>query len=546
MHVRFAVLIGLVVGCCFNNACKSLASAEFAIEPDTAAIARKAEILDSLAATPAPRARFNVVVLLADDLAKYDVACYGGGAVPTPNLDALAQQGVQYNAAYITSPVCSPSRAGMLTGRYQQRFGFEFQMHDRYLKNAFQYYGFQMIRSDPWHPIKVKKVPDNRAIFHQGLPLQEITLAELLKTQGYTTACLGKWHLGTFEGALPCARGFDEHYGFYASHSLYAPEDNPDVVDHRLKKRRDWSDQFMWESQREGNCALYSNCCLTQDSTYLTDLLAQKAVRFLEAHQAEPFFLYVPFSAVHTPLQAPIELVAEFDTVKDPAQRIYYAMIKSLDLAVGRIVGALDSLNLAENTLLVFLSDNGGATYTTVADNSPLKGGKITHFEGGVNVPLLARWPGKLPAGETVDVPVSSLDLFATVAEALDINFPADRPLDGRSLVSLAQDFPAQNTPASEARPLFWRAGYMKSVRLGDWKLVWDTKTARTRLYALTENNFELTDVSPKHPEVVNRLKSLIEAWEATLREPLWPANVVYRYRETRGGGKQERFNFPN
>jgi len=370
----------------------------------------------------------NIILIIVDDLGKTDVSLYGEGKVNTPNIDKLGSEGVVFDQAYVTSPVCSPSRAAIMTGRYPQRFGFTYQMHEFYLANRLQYFGFKyFLDSDPWLPHGLESVPDEQMARKQGLPPSEITLPELLKKEGYMTALIGKWHLGVHEQNTPCNFGFDYQYGFYASHSLYAMESDQDIVN--VKIDEDFSDAYIWKGQRNGPHAIYRNCSLVEEKEYLTNAITRECKEFIQSHKDTTFFLIASYNAPHTPLQAPSAYVDQFQHVDDPVKRVYYAMIACLDDAIGELMNHLQALDLDKNTLIFLISDNGGATYTHTTDNSPLRGGKITDFEGGLNVPMIFKWGDRLPKGKMYSNPVSSMDIFATITSALDIDLPQESAL---------------------------------------------------------------------------------------------------------------------
>ncbi len=375
----------------------------------------------------------NVVLIVADDLGKHDVSVYPSASVPTPSLERLAQEGVTFAAGYVTTPVCSPSRAGLLTGRYPQRFGFEILTHDRYPRSRLEaWLAKNVFSSHGWHAAEPPRVPLPSDISRQGLPPGEITLAELLRKAGYATAIFGKWHLGWSDAASPGQHGFDYQYGFYDAFSLYADPDDPNFVGVRGDY---FADRWQWWTGRSGNTAIRRNGVVIEESGYLTDRIAAEASAWIRANRERPFFAYVPFNAPHAPLQAPRSYVERFASEPNPDRRVYLAMIAALDDAVGRILATLDEAGVADRTLVIFTSDNGAATYTGIASNAPLRAGKLTNFEGGVNVPLVLRWPGRLPAKAAYREPVSTLDLFATIAKAAALELPADRPYDGVDLL---------------------------------------------------------------------------------------------------------------
>lgn len=468
----------------------------------------------------------NVVVILADDLSWMDVSLYGGKNVLTKHIDAIGQQGVTFTEGYISSPICAPSRAGLLTGRYQQRFGFEINIHERYPKNRIEYFVYaNLLNTGDWKVAQHEDwaIPTFEDMHKQGLPPTEFTLAELLQTKGYQTAAIGKWHLGYNETAIPIKRGFDYHYGFYEAFSLYAPTDKENIINQHLS---DFSDPHIWNKGRTGNCAIRRNDQVIQEDTYLTTKIAQETNQWIKEHQEEPFFVYVPFSAPHTPFQATQEYYDQYAHIQSPKKRIYYAMIHALDDAVGSIMNNLKELGLEENTLVVFLSDNGGATYTGAADNSPLKGGKFTNFEGGIRVPFMMQWKGKLPAGKSYEKPVSALDIFATTTQVAQVQLPEDREFDGVNLMPYLLDTAYQNQVPHPA--LYWRSEYHKAIRKGEWKLIQDDLANQTVLYHIPTDKEETNNQAAQHPAVVKSLQQDLQNWEKQLMNPRWPRVMDY------------------
>ena len=483
-------------------------------QPDPELLAGKESYLTQTKAntsTPKP----NVIILFADDLGKYDISLYGGKDVPTPQIDTLAASGVTFTDGYVTAPICSPSRAGLLTGRYQQRFGHELQPGDMYPRCRFQILVANCLIRGPWKINGSKTYPSQASMNAQGLRQSEITFADLAKTQGYATGIIGKWHLGHSEGFTPLERGFDYHYGFLAAATLYVPGGTPGIVNHR---HGDVTDIFIRHKGRSGTASIRSNAEIIEEKDYLTEKFAKEATEFIERNKDRPFLLYVPFNAVHTPFQVPTRYYERFSAVKDKNKRTYYAMISALDDAVGEIVNKVREAGLEEKTLIVFCSDNGGATYTRATTNAPLKGGKLTHFEGGINVPFLMSWKGKIPPNTLYHEPVSTLDIFATIASNIDAPLPQDRPYDGVDLVDKVNS----HEPAHEA--LFWRSGTSKAVRKGDWKLVISEKSGKIWLYNLVTDKSETTDLSQKNPDIVAELQAALKEWEKGLIAPLWPS----------------------
>ncbi len=511
-----------------------LSSKEWNFEFDKKMIASKREFLDRIRGGTSStyhsqsEAPPNILLITADDLGKTDISLYGGETVQTPNIDAIGAEGVTFTDAYCSSPICSPSRAGMLTGRYQQRFGMEVQPQNRYARNRLEYFVVKhFIDTGQWFLVEFGSTPKKSAIEKQGLPPSEITLGELLKSAGYRTGITGKWHLGFHEEFIPNNRGFDDQYGFYEAFSLYAPAGSPGIVEYRHDY---YANKHIWKQERTGSCAVRRNHEVIEEPEYLTFRIAEEANRFLEENREEPFFLYVPFSAPHTPFQAPEEYCDRFSHVEDKNKQVYYGMIAALDDAVGMIMEKLSKLGLDENTLVMFASDNGGATYTDATENAPLKGGKFMNFEGGINVPAMVRWKGTLPGGTAYSPMVSLLDFFSTAAGAAGVPLPEDRVIDGKNLLPYLRG--GNGKPTRETKPhraLFWRAAYNKAVRSGPWKLIIDEKKGRELLYNLENDKVEKRNLAARRPDVVDRLKAMLEEWEKGLMGPLWPRVMDFR-----------------
>jgi len=471
----------------------------------------------------------NILLIMVDDLSVADIDLYTESApVSTPQMNRLAAEGILFNNAYVTSPICSPSRASIATGRYQQRFGYEFQMHNRYLRNRLEYVAFKYFVGDhKWQPQFQEEVPTPSAIEKQGLPPSEITIAELLQKQGYSTGMVGKWHLGINERNLPCALGFDEFWGFYESHSLYIPEGTPGYVDQKIEG--DWTDPYIWSGQRNGPHAIYEQCNIDEEPEYLTFRIADKAIDFMERQQDGPFFLWASFNAPHTPLQAPIEYVEQFDHVKDPVKKVHYAMIKALDDALGNVFNYLDESGLSENTIVFLISDNGGAEYNLTTDNGNYRGGKITLFEGGTKVPFVMRSPGQASSGITYDYPVISPDIFATISAVAGAELPRDRTYDGKNLAeSISSGLPTHDQ-------LFWQAGFNRSIRTTEWKLIWNAVGGDTALYDLSKDPFETNNVLSSNKAIGKELFEAHANWSGSLPEPLWPPVINYVFTDKDG-----------
>jgi arylsulfatase A-like enzyme len=496
----------------------------FPIMEDRELAAGKARYLEKLGKLTPEGERPNVLLILADDLGKYDMSTYDRMGTPMPAVDRLAASGVQFWSAYTSSPVCSPSRASMMTGRYQQRFGYERQPMNRYARNRLEYWVVDhFINTDPMQLVSPMSKPARENLVKQGIPASEILLSELLLRQGYHTGIMGKWHLGHFDGFLPNERGFQEQYGFYEAFSYYASPRAEGIVNYRHDY---FANRHIWRQKRKGSCAIRENNREIHESEYLTFSIARRACDFMETHREEPFFLFVPFSAPHTPFQVPQEYYDRFPMVEDDNKRVYYGMISALDDAVGMIMKRLDELGLRENTLVIFASDNGGATYTGATDNGILKGGKFSQFEGGVNIPMILSWKGHVPAGQQCTDPVSLLDIYTTCTAMAGIELPGDREYDGVNLLPVLR---GESSPVNE-RALYWRTDFNRAMRRGPWKMVWNERDDQLFLYNLEKDPGEKENLADSRPEKVLEFRRMFDSWEADMKAPMWPGVMEFRF----------------
>jgi arylsulfatase A-like enzyme len=422
----------------------------------------------------APDRDQNVIILFSDDAGYADFGFQGNGQFTTPHLDAIASSGVRFTNAYVTASVCSPSRAGLLTGRYQQRFGHEYNLPGM---------------EDP-----------NVTEEMRGLPLSEVTVADLMKQAGYVTGIIGKWHLGEYTHFHPERRGFDEFFGMLGGSSRYLPGTARRIT---------------------SNFKDVDNASLP----YLTDAFGDEAVAFIERHRQDPFFLYVSFNAPHTPLEARRDYMDEARAVFETESRaLNAAMTRSLDENVGKIISALERYRLTDNTIVIFTNDNGGAMPYNASLNDPLRGTKGTLLEGGIRVPFVMQWPASLPKGRTYVSPISTLDILPTAVRAAGGRLPNDRRIDGVDLIPYL-------TGEREGAPhdvLFWKTNWSAAVRRGHWKLV-RTPAGEHWLFNLRDDIGETTDLYERRPEVAEALRRELGRWEATLPPPIWTSEPRWR-----------------
>jgi arylsulfatase A-like enzyme len=431
-------------------------------------------LFTALISSPALAAerRPNIIVFLADDMGYADVGFQGCKDIPTPRIDSLAKNGVRCTNGYVSGPYCSPTRAGLMTGRYQQRFGHEFN-------------------------------PGGAGNRNFGLPLSETTIADRLKAAGYATGLVGKWHLGNVERFRPPKRGFDDFFGFLGGAHPYFPG---------------------------MGAAIFRGDETVMEKEYLTDAFGREAVAFIDRHKTKPFFLYLAFNAVHTPMHATDERLQRFASISDKTRRTYAAMLTAMDEAVGKVLDKLQAEKLDNDTLIFFLNDNGGPTMqgTTIngSRNTPLRGSKRTTLEGGIRVPFAIQWKGRLPAGKTYEKPIIQLDVLPTALTAAGVEVKSEWKLDGLDLLPFLTD---KNQQAPH-ETLYWRLGQQMAIRHGDWKLVrYDPasdgekgRISAVKLYNLADDIGEAKDLSASNPDKYKELLTAWDKWSAELAKPLW------------------------
>ncbi len=419
----------------------------------------------------------NVLIIVADDLGYHDVGFQGSTDVKTPNLDKLAAQSVRCTNGYVSHPFCSPTRAGLLTGRYQHRFGHE--------------------NNPIW-------LPEDTT---QGLPLDQITLPQVLKQSGYTTGHVGKWHLGAHPQFHPQKRGFDENFSLLGGGHVYFPDAKTGGAEYNIPMDRNGSPESL--------------------HGYMTDELGNEASSYVKRHAGgSPWFLYFAFNAPHTPLQAPPEWIEKHADTQDMNRRTYAAMIEVLDVNVGKVLDQLDATKQRDNTLIFFVSDNGGpylakkgGTLTDFTSNAPLRGCKGEVYDGGIRVPFLISWPAKLKPG-VYEQPVISLDFFATSVAQAGGAMPSDRKMDGVNLLP----FLTGENKAAPHETLFWRSqgpGGNYAARMGDWKFVRLGKNA-PELYDLRSDIAESKNIASEHADVLAKLEAAVAAWDKETIAPVF------------------------
>ncbi len=449
--------------------------------------------------------RPNIVVLLADDLGYGELGCQGNPEIPTPHIDSIAASGVRFTAGYVTAAYCSPSRAGLMTGRFPTRFGYEF------------------------NPIGARNEEPGC-----GLPVSELTLAQHLHNAGYTTGLVGKWHLGGSAPYNPMRRGFDEFFGFMHEGHFFVPPPYRRVT--TMLRRRTLPDggEGRWidgnlvytthmghdEPAYDADNPILRGGQPVEEHEYLTDALTREAVDFIDRNQRRPFFLYLAYNAVHSPLQGADAYMERFGHIEDIHRRIFAAMLGNLDDSVGAVMAKLRETGLEEDTLVFFLSDNGGPTRELTSSNLPLRGEKGDVYEGGIRVPFMAQWKGELPEGKVYEQPVIALDIFGTAAAVTGAPLPKNRSIDGVNLMPYL-------TGEASGRPhdvLFWRMNQRTAVRVGDWKLLRNPRRGESgwHLYNLADDLVEEKDLAEANAEKFAELKGVWEELNGQMVEPAW------------------------
>lgn len=445
--------------------------------------------------------RPNVIIILADDLGYADISAYGSQRIATPNIDRIGAEGVKFTDAYAAAPVCSPSRAALMTGRYPSRYGFEYN-------------------NGP---------PQRDATQNLGLDVREITIAQALKVNGYHTGLVGKWHLGTNEDFYPTNRGYDEFVGFLAGATNYIDPRLPGVrhiqpagssLPPTVTRDRSVHLQIIEGPKRT---------VVQNEQEYLTEYFARRGVEYIErnAKSHDPYLLYLAFNAPHDPLIVTQKYYDRFPHIASEESRIYAAMISALDDAVGTILDAVARSGEANDTIIYFMSDNGCAAYLgSICACEPLRGGKLSHYEGGMRVPLMMRWPARIEPKRVEQRMVSLMDVFPTTLIAAGGELPSDRVYDGVDLMPYLSGQKA-GLPHDA---LMWRRSPLVSIRQGDWKLWKSLSGEYTLLFNLRTDPNETTNLAEREPARVKELEDAIEQWAKDLQDPSWPSQPPKTY----------------
>jgi arylsulfatase B len=458
-----------------------------------------------VSAIAAAAERPNIVLIVADDLGYGELGCYGGRDIPTPHIDSLAAGGVRFTSGYVTAPFCAASRAALLTGRYQTRFGFEFN-----------------------------PIGEQNADPTIGLPPDQLTLADVLRNSGYATALIGKWHLGGTARFHPQRRGFDEFFGFlHEGHYFVPPPWEGHVTWLRRRALPDgsrgrwtspdgrvvWSTHLgSFEPDYDADNPILRGSQPIDERQNLTEAFTREAESFIRRHQAQPFLLCLTYNAVHSPMQAPDTYLRRFAHIEDIHRRLFAAMLAQLDDGVGRVLTTLRECGLEKNTLIVFLSDNGGPTRELTSSNRPLRGEKGQLLEGGIRVPFLMRWDGHLPAGHVEDRAVSSMDIFNTAVAAA-----GEKTIANLDSVDLMPYLTARRDAPIHHR-LYWRVGPQAALREGPWKIHRGRGDRSWQLYDLSSDSGEAHDLAAMHPDRVAQLEAAWKLIDGLMVEPLWGA----------------------
>lgn len=457
--------------------------------------------------TNATARRPNIVIILADDMGYGDLSSYGSELVETRNIDSIGRDGVRFTAGYSSAPLCSPSRAGLITGRYQQRFGFEQQVSSGAFPER------REVRDDEGN---LTPLQGEAEFLRRGVPVTEKNIGELFKAQGYRTGVFGKWHLGHAPQFLPQHRGFDESVVFYGNTSLQSTRlDDPELIS-LMVDFHDEAKDTAWT--REGLNAIRRNGEVIEVDQFLMFFFRDEVVKFIEKNKDVPFLCYFPMNSPVPPLQVPRSYFERLrPSIPNIAQRGYNAMLLAQDEVVGAVLDALRTHGLADNTLVIFVSDNGNAL-SRPGSNAPFSGGKYTTYEGGIRMPFMMKWPGHLQTGQLYEEPVSTLDILPTVAAAAGVSTAQAQALDGVNLLPYLR----QEMDGAPHEALFWKLAGYSACRVGKWKLYLEPRKGIARLFDLEADPAEKNDLSAAHPAIFQDLMARYAAWDKSLPQRAW------------------------
>jgi len=461
----------------------------------------------------------NIILILADDLGFNDVSYYNGGAADgsllTPHIDSLAEEGVAFLNGYAASPVCSPSRAAIMTGRYSSRYGFEFTPYPAQAARI-----MNLLRKDgELATIGLEDVQwDEVGLTVGGLPNEEITIAEMLQDNGYYTAHIGKWHLGGFnDGMRPNDQGFDD--SLMLNSSLYFPKNHPDIVNAKIDSA---VEDMVWASSQYA--ASFNGSEPFEPGGYITDYYTDEAVKVIDNNKDRPFFLYLGHFAPHNPLQSLRKDYEKHSHMENHTLQVYAGMIEALDRSIGKILSALEKNGLTENTLIIFASDNGGAGYIGLDDiNKPYRGWKLTHFEGGMHIPFFAKWPAKIKKDMKYNKRIHHTDIFSTILGAANIEPPKEITIDGVNLIP----FLTNEKKGEPHEALYWKNVTYQAIIHDNWKLM-RSKYPKEKeyLYNLEKDPYEQNNLALLEPEIKILLHEKLNTHIESMPEPSWPQSV--------------------
>ena len=466
--------------------------------------------------TPVDDNRPNIILILADDMGYNDISIHNGGAadgtLQTKNIDALAKSGILFTRGYAANATCAPSRASIMTGKYPTRFGYEFTPIPSLGRTVLGW----LAEEDNFElkqRIDREVVSNMPPFMEQGMPTEQITIAEVLRDAGYYTAHIGKWHLGHEYGMDPMSQGFQDSLGLVGP--LYLPEDHPDVVNARFDTR---IDKMIWGiGQYSAN---FNGGDLFAPDKYVTDYYTDEALKVIENNKNRPFFLYLSHWAIHNPLQALRSDFEQMSHMHGHNLQVYSGMINSLDRSVGKIIEKLKELDIYGKTLIIFTSDNGGANYIELNDiNKPYRGWKISFFDGGIRVPYIISWPDEINPGKKSENAVHHFDIFPTILRAAGIE--STNELDGVDLMPFIKN----DSSSKPHKTLFWRSGNHQSVLHEHWKFIISKKENFRWLFDTSTDPTEKNNLVDSYPDVVKQIEELLVEFNSEQKDPLFPSS---------------------